>query len=124
MIRITEIAFTGYPVTDLARARTFYEKLLGLTPAQTFGHGDKQWIEYAVGAGTIAISNMAGEMWKPSPDGPGIAFEVENFDAAIATLKTAGVRFVLDAMTSPTCRMAIISDPDGNSVVIHQRNAA
>lgn len=124
MIHITAIAFTGYPVTDLARARAFYETLLGLKPATTFGHGDKQWIEYDIGGGTLAISNMAAEMWKPSPDGPGIAFEVANFDAAVATLTTAGVKFVLEATKSPTCSMAIISDPDGNSVVIHQRNAA
>lgn len=124
MIRITEIAFTGYPVTDLSRARAFYEKLLGLVPAQTFGQGDKQWIEYGIGSGTLTISNMAGEMWKPSPDGPGIAFEVENFEAAVATLRTAGVRFVLDPSDSPSCRMAIISDPDGNSIVIHHRKAA
>ena len=79
MIRITEIAFTGYPVTDLARARTFYETLLGLKPAKTFGEGDRQWIEYEVGTGTIAISNLAGDAWKPASDGPAVAFEVENF---------------------------------------------
>lgn len=124
MIRITDIAFTGYPSTDIARSRDFYEKLLGLKPGQTFGHGDKQCVEYDVGRGTLAVSNMAGDMWKPSSDGPGIAFEVENFDAAIATLKTAGVRFVLEVNKSPTCSMAIISDPDGNSLVIHQRNAS
>lgn len=124
MIHLTAIAFTGYPVTDIARARTFYETLLGLKPGATFGHGDKQWIEYDLAGGTIAISNMAGDLWKPSSDGPGIAFEVENFDAAIATLKTAGVRFTLEATKSPSCSMAVICDPDGNSVVIHQRNAA
>jgi len=30
---ITEIAFTGTPVTDIKRAREFYEGVLGLKPA-------------------------------------------------------------------------------------------
>jgi hypothetical protein len=29
MIKVTEIAFTGYPVTDMPRARAFYEGTLG-----------------------------------------------------------------------------------------------
>ena len=31
-MKITEIAFSAYPVTDLAPARAFYEGVLGLTP--------------------------------------------------------------------------------------------
>jgi catechol 2,3-dioxygenase-like lactoylglutathione lyase family enzyme len=30
-MKIQEIAFSCYPVTDMARARTFYEGILGLT---------------------------------------------------------------------------------------------
>lgn len=29
-IKVTEIAFTGYPVTDIPRARAFYEGVLNL----------------------------------------------------------------------------------------------
>ena len=32
MIRYKEIAFTAYPVTDVGRARRFYEGVLGLKP--------------------------------------------------------------------------------------------
>ena len=34
MINITEIAFCCYAVTDVPRARAFYEGVLGLKPAQ------------------------------------------------------------------------------------------
>src|SRR5919109_5367174 len=94
MIRITEIAFTGYPVTDMARARAFYDGLLGLKASVSFEHEGKHWVEYDVGASTLAISNMAGDMWKPSPDGPSVAFEVEDFDATIAALRDEEVKFV------------------------------
>ena len=121
MIRIKEIAYTGYPVTDVARARKFYEGVLGLKAGTQFEHEGKHWIEYDVGPATLAISNMSGGQWKPSPDGPTIALEVEDFDSTVNDLRDAGVKFVLDPMDSGVCRMAFILDPDGNSLAIHKR---
>lgn len=123
MIRVNEIAFTGYPVTDVARARRFYEGVLNLKPSTQFEHEGKHWIEYDIGPGTLAISNMSGDKWKPSGSGPSAALEVEDFDAAINTLREARVKFVVDPMDSGVCRMAIILDPDGNSLAIHKRRA-
>ncbi len=48
-MKIIEIAFTGYPVTDLKRARQFYEGTLGLTAARTGGDETRGWIEYDIG---------------------------------------------------------------------------
>ena len=49
---ITEIAFHVYPVSDMARARRFYEEVLNLKMESNFG---EEWIEYGVGNGTFAI---------------------------------------------------------------------
>lgn len=122
-MNITAIAFTGYPVTDIARARAFYEQTLGLKSSAVFEHDGKHWIEYDIGPHTLAISNMSGEVWKPSADGPSAALEVADFEAAIAELRTAGTKFFIEPMDSGVCRMAIIADPDGNSLCIHQRAA-
>ncbi|MBI5801250.1 MAG: VOC family protein, partial [Verrucomicrobia bacterium] len=62
--------------------------------------------------------------WKPSPDGCTAALEVEDFDAAIAHLRTNGVKFRLEPFPTPVCRMAMVFDPDGNTLCIHKRNAA
>ena len=123
-MQITEIAFTGYPVTDVTRARAFYEGVLKLKTGVTFEHEGKSWIEYDIGPGTLAISNLSGEEWKPSSDGPVIALEVADFAAAIADLRAAGVKFLIEPMDSGVCRMAIIADPDGNSLAIHKRKPA
>jgi len=123
-MKINSIAFVGYPVTDLTRSRAFYEQLLGLKPGDVWEHEGKAWIEYDLGTATFAISNMSAEMWKPSSDGPAVAFEMDDLDAAISELRAAGVKFYLEPMGSPVCRMAVIADPDGNSIVIHRKNAA
>jgi predicted enzyme related to lactoylglutathione lyase len=93
-----------------------------LKTSVAFEHEGKSWIEYDIGPGTLAISNMSGDLWKPSPDGPAIALEVADFDAAIAELRAAAVKFLIEPMDSGVCRMAIIADPDGNSLAIHKRN--
>ena len=123
MITITDIAYTGYPVTNVARARSFYEGLLGLKVATTFGEDGAEWIEYEIGGGTLAITNLSPEQWKPSKDGPGIAFEVADFSAAVSALRAGGATFYSEPMESPGCRLVVVADPDGNSVVLHQRNA-
>ncbi len=123
MLKVIEFAFTGYSVTDVARSRAFYEDILGLKPATVFDHEGKYWVEYEVGAHTLAITNMSEE-WKPSPDGGGIALEVEDFDVSIAWLKEKGVKFYFEPTDSPVCRMALVSDPDGNSLCIHKRKSA
>lgn len=121
-MKVTDIAFTCYPVTDLRRARRFYEGILGLKEARFFGSDDKGFVEYDIGAGTLGIGNGAPD-WNPSPGGGSAALEVEDFDAAIALLKTNGCRFRLEPLETPVCHMAIVSDPDGNSILIHRRKS-
>jgi predicted enzyme related to lactoylglutathione lyase len=121
-MKVIEIAFTGYSVTDLPRARAFYEGTLGLKESRVFGDANAAWVEYDIGPGTLAITNMAPD-WKPSRGGGAIALEVEDFEAAIARLKTRGVAFVSGPFATPVCQMAVVADPDGNSITIHRRKA-
>jgi predicted enzyme related to lactoylglutathione lyase len=124
MITISAIAYTAYPVTDMPRARAFYEGLLGLKTSTVFEHEGKHWIEYDIGAGTLGISNMSADKWKPSSDGPSMALEVEDFAAAVEVLRGGGVRFSIEPMDTGVCEMAIVADPDGNSLIIHRRKSA
>lgn len=116
-MKATNIAFTGIPVTDMKRARAFYEGQLGLKLAGEMGGG--VWVEYEVGRETLAIGSV-GEQWKPSPDGTSVAIEVEDFEGAIASLKKAEVPFAAEDIESPCCRMAVVQDPDGNKIIIHK----
>lgn len=122
MLQATEVAFSCYPVTDMARARAFYEGPLGLRPATVLDLPDGQWVEYELGPHTLALARMEG--WKPGPDGGLVALEVRDFAAAVAALKSAGARFRVEPFETPVCRMAMVYDPEGNTLCIHQRKAA
>jgi len=114
-MRIKKIAFVGVPVTDMKRAREFYEGVLGLQPDPEMT--GEQWTEYSIGEGTLAIA-CVGEQWKPSNDGTSAALEVENLEEAIAEFEQRKIAY--DKLDSPVCRMAIIEDPDGNKLIIHK----
>lgn len=118
---ITEIAFTGTPVKDIAKARAFYEGVLGLKVTKESAGG--MWVEYDIGPATFAIG-CYGEVWKPMSDGTLVAFEVDNLDNEMARLKASSVQVHMDITESPVCRFAIIFDPDKNAVMLHQRKPA
>ena len=123
MLKVTEIAFSCYPVTDMARARAFYEGVLGLKATIAHGEpGGMQWTEYDIANGTLSLGAGAPD-WKPTAKGCSVGLEVEDFDAAIAHLRASGVKFHMEPFPTPVCRMAFILDPDGNAVCIHKRNA-
>lgn len=116
-MKATKIGFVATPVSDIKRARAFYEGVLGLKVSCEMMKGN--WIEYDVGGDTLAIADADNE-WKPSDQGTGAALEMEDFDATVAELKQAGVRFAAEPFETPCCRMAVVQDPDGNKIMIHK----
>ena len=116
-MKIKEIGFVAIPITDIPRARKFYEGVLGLQVSDEMMGG--KWIEYAVGEDTLAIANV-GDTWTPSDQGTGAAFEVEDFNEAIDRLRDRHVRFAAEPFETPCCHMAVVQDPDGNKLIIHK----
>jgi len=114
-MKINQIAFVGIPVTDMSRARSFYEDVLGLSPDPEMT--GEMWTEYPVGSGTLAVACI-GEQWKPSDQGTSTALEVESLEDAIGRLEERMIPF--EKVESPVCRMAVIQDPDGNKLIIHK----
>jgi len=119
-MQITEIAFSSYPVTDIPKARAFYEGVLNLKATSETNLGEQgHWVEYDIGPGTLGIGRSPG--WKPAPDGCTVALEVNDFEQAVAAFTAAAVPIKMGPFETPVCRMVMISDPDGNTIIIHKR---
>lgn len=119
---IKKVAFTMYPVTEIARARRFYEETLGLTPGLIGGQGEKEWIEYDLpGGGCLAITNATPE--SPGTGGGTLALEVEDLTALMKELAAKGVAFKTDVIRGPACSMAVCLDSEGNSLLLHQHDS-
>ncbi len=117
MERIKKVAFSVYPVKDMARAREFYEKTLGLKPCDDF---DGRWQEYDIGGTTFAVSDSIIEFVKPGTQSA-VSFEVNDLKATCAELGKKDVKFTMpEIMETPVCWMQFILDPDGNTIGLHQ----
>lgn len=115
---------TMLPVTDMARARAFYEGCLGLQPG---GFKPDGKFVYAVGGSTLALF--------PKPEGTkadhtAISFKVDDIAASIAGLKRAGVVFedydfpglktVDHVCVLGAEKAAWFKDSEGNYLCIHE----
>ena len=116
---IKHIAFTMYPVTDMVRARRFYEDTLGLQLTRREAR-EFEWVEYDLDGGTFALTDLK-EGGAPSAEAGGsIAFEVQNVDQIVEQLRAKGVRIKLEPLSTPVCRLAVILDSEGNAITLHQ----
>lgn len=119
---------TMLPVIDMARAREFYEKRLGLVPGGLRPDGK---FVYRVGGSTLALF--------PKPEGTkaehtAISFQVANIAAAIDGLKRTGVVFedydfpdfktVDHVCVLGSEKAAWFKDPEGNFLCLHEDLAA
>ncbi|HEX8702406.1 MAG TPA: VOC family protein [Myxococcaceae bacterium] len=115
---LKKVAFTMFPVKDPQRARAFYEGTLGLTPGSKAPNG--VWTEYDLPGGGCLALFKTDDIQPSASAGGSIAFEVEDLDALISRLKSEGVQFKAEMVHSPVCRMSVILDSEGNSIILHK----
>jgi predicted enzyme related to lactoylglutathione lyase len=121
-IQVKEIAFIYHQVTEIARARRFYEQLLGLKVGLEYeGAPGKWWIEYDVGGVAFAIKNFEPSVGK---SGATLALEVADIGAALDAVRAAAVPIAEDLAEFPRCRSFTIKDPDGNEIILHELKPA
>jgi len=117
---ITKIAFTAYAVSDIKKARAFYEGVLGLKPNSEFdGSNNAPYLEYDIGPATLAIGSAPE--WPPSQDGASVALEVDDFEAALELIRDNRIPIKMGPHDFPTCKMVVILDPDKNRVTLHHK---
>jgi predicted enzyme related to lactoylglutathione lyase len=118
-IKVKEVAFVFHPVTDVARARKFYEGVLGLKVGVQVEIAPGQWwIEFDIAGQALAISNAM-----PGAPSASLTLEVANLDEALAAVRAENITLAFGVMEFPPCRLAAIKDPDGNQIGLHQRKA-
>ena len=110
---ITKIAFVSHPTRDMAASRKFFGDVLGLKQAASY---EDKWCEFDTPDG----KSIALDTFSPPDRGPYLALETDDIEKELARLRKRGVRVVMDLMDNKVCKMAIIQDPSGHSLMIHQ----
>jgi predicted enzyme related to lactoylglutathione lyase len=111
---IKGIDLFAYFTNDPARSIAFYRDVMGMTPTEVDDEG--RGAEFTLGDGTTF------GVWKPDEAASGacVMLAVDDIAAAVADLRARGLA-ISDSDGTPVCHMAFAKDPDGNTLIVHQR---
>ena len=89
MIKAKAFNHAAFRVSDVEKATSFYENVIGLKrlPRPNFGFGGA-W--YGIGNNALHIISSENRGQKPDPLGAHVAFDVEDFEETKRTLKRGG----------------------------------
>ena len=121
MITVERTDFVAVPVTDMERSIRFYGETLGLPRASD----TEGWPEFQLGE-NVSLYLIDPTNIGRTFDGPhtaSIALRVPDVEAAKHALEAKGVAFHGEAFDTGVCHMALFSDPDGNALMLHRRDA-
>ena len=115
MIKPRAFSHAGLRISDLDKAKSFYEGVLNLKPIPrpNFGFGGA-W--YGLGNNAIHLICSENHGRKIDPLGPHLAIEVEDFDATRAKIKELGIEYLEAPSGMGAGRQLWILDPDGNTI--------
>jgi predicted enzyme related to lactoylglutathione lyase len=118
---VTGVDFVAIPVTDYDAAAEFYGGLLGLPFVKRWG--DMPAGEFQAGNLTLALlqPDAFGQEFRASTSW--VALQVDDVAEMRTSLESQGVEFLRDTIDSGVCHMAVFSDPDGNTLLLHHRYA-
>jgi len=116
VMNILGIDFTYFAVSDMQKSITFYRDVLGISLAGLAHEG--KWAEFEINPGTLVLGQ---DFDFTSPGGGTVALAVEDVKAAVEELEQKGITLHSALGESPVCYWAIVQDPDGNGIIIHQR---
>jgi predicted enzyme related to lactoylglutathione lyase len=118
---VTGVDFVTVFVKDYPAALNFYGEVLGLE--HSVDYGKIPGGEFETGSLTLQVMDAAAIGREFAPSGHPIALHVEDVEAARAELESQGVEFGGETIDSGVCHMAIFLDPDGNTLMLHNRYA-
>jgi predicted enzyme related to lactoylglutathione lyase len=120
------ISWFELPVQDLARARKFYETLLGAPlKAETFTGMEMAIFPYQNGAG-VGGALVKDTRYRPSPDGAIVYLDTgAGLDGCLKRVEAAGGKVVMPRTDiGDPGFIAMIVDTEGNRVGLHQPRGA
>jgi catechol 2,3-dioxygenase-like lactoylglutathione lyase family enzyme len=104
-------------VSNLRKAKKFYEEILGLEKKYEFS----SYVGFECGGVEIGLIPKPEGEQKASQTSPSVEFLVDNVDKVYEELKSKGVEFIKELHDEPWGgKQATFTDPDGNILEIAQ----
>jgi len=110
------------PVSDMARAKTFYEKALGVDIQENeMGPNKMGWFPMEQGAMGAAGTLIQGEGYQPSHAGSLVYLHVDKIDPTLEAIDSAGGKTLMPGTNiGEHGFIAHFEDSEGNRVALHE----
>jgi predicted enzyme related to lactoylglutathione lyase len=115
-------------ITDCARSLRFYADGLGLAVHDVW---KRAWVELWCGDRLLALwtgeesdAALLPPGWLEAKPSGFVAFRTEGLDALVAAVLEHGGSILEAARPSSHGRMALVADPDGNAILLHEPSRA
>ena len=114
------------PVTDMARAKKFYEAVFGIEITDSeMGPNKMGWFPMEMGAAGAAGTLIKGDGYTPSHDGSLVYINVDKIDPTIGAINGNGGKTLMPRMDiGEHGFIAHFEDTEGNRVALHEAPAA
>lgn len=117
-IPVRAVDFVMYCTRNVAKTRAFYQNVFGLKEGEEW---NAFWSEFDTEPVTLCLngpSKKPGWNWQ----GPAaVALAVGDIQAAIRECRRRKIKVLVPPVESRVCWMALIADPWGNRLCLHQR---
>jgi predicted enzyme related to lactoylglutathione lyase len=118
-IPVRAVDFVMYGTGKMRQTRAFYQKLFGFGRGEEWNDG---WSEFDTQPISFCLDGPAkGKKKSPWSGAPAIAFAVSDIHAAMTACRRRRVKVLIPATETRVCWMALIADPEGNRICLHQR---
>ncbi len=115
-MQIKGVDFIWIVADDVDRTARFYRDVLGLPET---GIQDDDWREFQAGSVTLAVTPAHVGLQPPKVL---VALAVDDVDEALEEARARGIEVLHETRDTPACLNAMIADPEGNPVWLHQRH--
>jgi catechol 2,3-dioxygenase-like lactoylglutathione lyase family enzyme len=116
---VSGVDFVTVFVADFDAASAFYETTLGLDCSVRYDR--IPGAEFETGNLTLQVMDAAAIGREFKPNTHPIALHVDDVASARSALEAQGVSFFGETIDSGVCHMAVFADPDGNTLMFHNR---
>lgn len=115
------VKVVSVPVSDQERAKDFYVGKLGFKLVRDDSSvPGMRWVQVAPAGGGVSLTLVTWFDSMPAGSLQGLVLTSDDLDADYRAMTSRGVTFDKPPTKEPWATEAVLRDPDGNTIVLHQ----
>lgn len=116
---IDKLVMIHIAVTDMVKAKHFYESILGCRVTKDYGQGGQHWVSLELPGGGVSL-NLSTMHENMKPGTMKLYFSTADIEESFSDLKNKKINPINEITNDSWGKWFNVSDPDGNNIMIVQ----